>query len=102
MQVNLAQDLVELITDVDIDPGDLPTVQAAIDAHIPRDYKQVELDAVDQFQAVPGWSTVTIPDALAWFDANVNDLDSAKQAMRRLVRMVLALRNLVMPYLEGS
>lgn len=52
--------------------------------------------------SIPGWATWTEEEALIWFDANVVDFDSARQVLRAIVRLSLALRNKTWPNLEGS
>ena len=55
-----------------------------------------------QAASIPGWATWTEQESLDWIDLNVTDLDSAKQAIKAMTRMLLALRNKNWPNLEGS
>ncbi len=47
-------------------------------------------------KALPGWATWTAEEAMAWVDANVTDLASAKVVLKALARMVVYLRDAVL------
>lgn len=52
-------------------------------------------DAKDGFEDLPGWSTWTPAEALAWVDENVTDLATAKMVLGKLTQAVLYLRDIV-------
>ncbi len=89
-------------TDVALTTGQIAAVQAILDAHVARDYSQISADSETTVSNIPNWATWTEAEALAWFDANVTDFDSARTVLRALVRIVLAMRNRLWPNLEGS
>ena len=114
-------------------------IQAIVDVHepnnlyFPKDYIAArEAESEDKASAIPGWSTWTEEQALAWYTTNVIDLIDAipdinglsptayannAQAIAaqmqdicnaqalvilNLARMVIAMRNKLWPNLEGS
>ncbi len=70
---------------------------ARVHINQPSGAEPVENQAVRRAESVPGWATWSEPDTLAWIDENVTDLASAKQALRAMSRMVIALRDAQWP-----
>lgn len=60
----------------------------------------VEAEADGQAANIPGWATWDETKTLAWLDANVTDLASAKTALKAMARMMIALRNKTWPGLQ--
>jgi hypothetical protein len=84
-------------------------IEATIAAHVPdplyfpADVERARQDAADDHAAdIPGWATWTESETIAWIDANVIDLTSAKTALTAMARLLVALRNKAWPGLEGS
>ncbi len=82
-------------------------IQAIIDAHEPDPLyfaedraRQRREGAEGNAAAIPGWATWTADESVAWIDANVTDLASAKQALRAMARMIVAMRDQMWPELE--
>ena len=61
-----------------------------------RSGAKAEVEADAQFKAWTG------DDAALWIDSNVTDLESAKTVLKKMARMVIALRNERWPDLEGQ
>jgi hypothetical protein len=86
----------------DLDTGEIAVVQAAIDAHVARDWHAVEQSAEDDIRSIPGWSTWTEAEALAWFDSNITVTGPERALLRANLRLSIAMRNKLFPRLEGS
>jgi len=57
--------------------------------------------AETDIENIPGWASWTEAQAVAWIEANVTDLASAKAALTAMARLLVALRNKQFPELEG-
>lgn len=93
--------------DVIIDYAPEATAQDEIDAeaikaaHDPTDYEAIVKAGADaQAANIPGWASWTEQETLDWIEANVTDLASAKQALKAMSRMIVALRNKTWPELQ--
>jgi hypothetical protein len=102
-----APDEVHIVGDDVADEAE--AIQAVVNAHVPNplyfpeDVERARQEQADETAAsIPNWATWTEAQALAWFDANVTDAETAIQVERALVRMALAMRNKLWPNLEGS
>lgn len=51
--------------------------------------------ALGDFDNLPGFATWTTQEAVDWIDTNVNDLDTAKVALARIVQAIVYLRDIV-------
>lgn len=54
--------------------------------------KLTEDSAEDAIRAMPGWATWSADEATQWIDANVNDLASAKTALKAMAKLLVYLR----------
>lgn len=91
---------------VNITP-DTATLEAALDDANIEAVIEAQVDAVQdgakaQASTIPAWATFTEAQALAYIDANVNDLASAIVVLKALTRMVIALRNQQWPDLQTT
>lgn len=85
-----------------------PSEQVLIDALSRWQTAQLAVDAIENVKAgaktqagnIPAWAGWTEAQALAWIDANVNSLASAKVALRAMAQMLIALRNETWPDLQ--
>jgi len=86
-------------------------LQTVVDTHDPEALtaaQQAAIDAAareaaanDAAATIPGWATWDEATTLAWLDANVTDLASAKVAIKAMARMLLALRDKNWPHLAA-
>jgi len=88
-------------------PENEAAIQAVIDAHVPTDiytvedqHRQTKSNAGVAVGNIPGWTTWDEQQALDWIDTDVTDLDSAKQALSAMARMIVAMRNKLWPELQ--
>jgi len=65
-----------------------------------REDELIQEGAEDQVAAIPNWAGWTEQQATGWIDENVTDLASAKQALRAMARLLVALRNERWPNLQ--
>lgn len=81
------------------------TYDALLAAHNPalltseQEAELIEASAIDRASAIPGYATWNEAEALAYIEANVTDLDSAKAVMSALARMIIAVRDQLWPHL---
>jgi hypothetical protein len=72
-------------------------------AHDPRDYvAERQANAMKEAADIPGWSGWTSAQAVSWIENNVHDLDSVRQALKAMARLLIAMRNELYPDLAGE
>lgn len=62
----------------------------------------VESGAKAEIEYDTDWKSWTGDEAEAWIETNVNDLAGAKIVLRKMARLLIALRNKQFPDLQGS
>ena len=73
------------------DPRELTPEQAA---------RKTADDAPARAAAIPGWATWDEAETVAWMEDNVRDLESAKQVLVAMARLLVALRDAQWPGLD--
>ena len=83
-------------------------LQTIIDAHdgsqltASQKARLRRINAKTQMSNVANLGTVSVAQAENWIENNVNDLASAKEALKKLAAMTIALRNHIFSELEGQ
>lgn len=54
-------------------------------------------DAPERARAIPGWAVWNEAETVAWIEDNVRDLESAKQVLVAMARLLVALRDAQWP-----
>jgi len=62
----------------------------------------IKVSAEPAISLIPGWSTYSADEATDWIDANVSNLEDAKNVLKKLAKMVCALRDDRFPHLRAN
>ena len=80
---------------------DVQEIEEILGRSLPSDPEfDVQQESDNQAASIPGWASWTEQQTLDWIDANVDDLVSAKTAIKAMTRMLIALRNKTWPNLQ--
>lgn len=88
---------------LDYQDGDEDAAADVLAAHDPAEQtpeqaaRKTADDAPARAAAIPGWATWDEAETVAWIEDNVRDLESAKQALVAMARLLVALRDAQWP-----
>ena len=91
---------------LDYQDGDEDAAADVLAAHDPAEQtpeqaaRKTADDAPARAAAIPGWATWDEAETVAWIEDNVRDLESAKQVLVAMARLLVALRDAQWPGLD--
>ena len=71
-------------------------------APLPTQTEVVQGEAKSIVQGIPGWSTFSGDEAVTWIDENVVDINDCKVVLKKMAKLLCALRDQQFPDIRGN